>query len=136
MSRYVDPSAERPVYHQLADIIRDEIRSGSLPPGRPLPSEGRLAQEYAIGKDAVRDALQVLRSEGLVTTESGVGSRVREPLERELIHLADGETAWARMPTREERQRLRIPEGTPILIVERGGEQKVYLGDRTAIAPR
>jgi DNA-binding FadR family transcriptional regulator len=135
MPARVDPYDHTPVYLQLAGIIREDIAAGRLAPGRMLPSEGRLAQEHGIGRDAVRDALSQLRSEGLIVTESGVGSKVREPVEREIVRLGHDDQAWTRMPTPAERRRLRILEGTPVIVVERGGEQTVYVGDRTLLVP-
>lgn len=135
MPARVDPYEHTPVYLQLADIIREDIAAGRRPPGRMLPSEARLAQEHGIGRDAVRDALSQLRAEGLIVTESGVGSKVREQVEREVVPLRPGDQAWPRMPTPAERRRLRILEGTPVIVVERDGEQTVYVGDRTLLVP-
>ena len=131
----VDPYDHTPVYLQLAGLIREDIAAGRLAAGRMLPSESRLAQVHGIGRDAVRDALAELRSEGLIVTESGVGSKVREPVEREIVRLEPGDQAWVRMPTPAERRRLRILEGTPVIVVERDGEQTVYVGDRTLLVP-
>lgn len=135
MPAHVDPYEHTPVYLQLAGLIRDDIAAGRLSPGRMLPSEARLSQQHGIGRDAVRDALAQLRSEGLIVTESGVGSRVREQVEREIVRLKSGDRAWPRMPTPDERRRLRILEGTPVIVVERDGEQTVYVGDRTLLVP-
>ncbi len=135
MPGQVDPYDHTPVYLQLADIIREDIATGRWAPGRMLPSEGRLAQEHGIGRDAVREALAELRGEGLIVTESGVGSKVREQVEREIVRLRSGDQAWPRMPTPAERRRLRILEGTPVIVVERDGEQTVYVGDRTLLVP-
>lgn len=135
MPGLVDPYEHTPVYLQLADIIREGIAVGRWSPGRMLPSEAHLAQEHGIGRDAVRDALAELRSEGLIVTESGVGSKVREQVEREIVRLKSGDRIWPRMPTPAERRRLRILEGTPVVVVERDGEETVYVGDRTLLVP-
>jgi GntR family transcriptional regulator len=55
----------RPIYHQVADRLRDRIESGGLPDG-VLPSAVQLAGEFGVGRDAVRDALAVLVHEGLI----------------------------------------------------------------------
>jgi len=135
MPGLVDPYEHTPVYLQLADLIREDIAVGRLAPGRMLPSESRLSQQHGVGRDAVREALAELRSEGLIVTENGVGSKVREPVEREIVRLRSGDQAWPRMPTPAERRRLRILEGTPVIVVERDGEQTVYVGDRTLLVP-
>lgn len=67
----VDRSADRPIYKQVADVIRDKITSGQYAAGDDLPTAATLAAEYDVGRDTVRDALAVLRAEGLIVTERG-----------------------------------------------------------------
>lgn len=68
----------RPRYHQLADILRRKIRIGELPPGAQLPTETDLAATYRSSRGTVRLALGVLRNEGLIQSEQGRGSFVRD----------------------------------------------------------
>ena len=70
--------SDRPAYKQLADLLRQQILGGELAPGAPLPSETRLRQELGVSRNTVRLAVQLLRSEGHVTTEHGRGTYVRE----------------------------------------------------------
>src|SRR5437879_2578930 len=88
--RSIDPYSGRPRYRQLADILRDAIATGELRPGVTLPTEGRLAGDYGLGVDAVRDAIAVLRGEGLVETERGKPSRVRPHREPALVEVPPG----------------------------------------------
>jgi GntR family transcriptional regulator len=67
-----------PLYTQLADILRERIRSGELPPRSLLPSESYLQQEQGVSRGTVRMAISILRDEGLVVTISGRGTFVRE----------------------------------------------------------
>lgn len=69
----IDHDGDVPVYRQLADILRGQIKRGELPPRRALPSINRLAQEYGIARGSVEKAVQVLRDEGLVHTVIGRG---------------------------------------------------------------
>ena len=78
----IDPRSHTPVYVQLADLLREQIESGDLAPGSVLPSEARLTQEYGIGRDAVRMAISLLRSEGLVTTVRGPAASPGDPQRR------------------------------------------------------
>lgn len=129
----VDPDSYTPAYRQIADDLRDRIAHGQLPPGRKLPAEDRLADEYGVGKDTIRDALAQLRSEGLIRTVNRVGSYVREPAEPEPTRIEGPVQVRARMPTPEERQRWRLDEGVPVLVVEAGGRQMVLPADRTVL---
>jgi DNA-binding FadR family transcriptional regulator len=130
----IDPSADRAVFRQLADLLRDQIQSGALAPGRPLPSELRLAQEYGISRTTVRQAIGQLRTEGLVTVDRPRGTFVRVPEPTELITLRRGEKAGARMPTDAERRAHRLAEGVPVLVITApDGTTTVHPADRVQL---
>ncbi|HET9519301.1 MAG TPA: GntR family transcriptional regulator [Actinoplanes sp.] len=130
----IDPSADRAVFRQLADLLRDQIMAGTLGPGESLPSELRLAQEYGISRTTVRQAIAQLRTEGLVTVDRPRGTFVRraEPIEQ--VPLRRGERATARMPTDAERRSHRLPEGVPVLVVTApDGSSTVHPADRVEL---
>ncbi|MEU2613535.1 GntR family transcriptional regulator [Micromonospora sp. NPDC007271] len=130
----IDPSADRAVFRQLADLLRDRITSGDLAPGASLPSELRLAQEYGLSRTSVRQAISLLRSEGLVIVQPPRGTFVRSMEPTETVILRKGDTASARMPTPAERKELDIGEGVPVLVVFRAdGSREVYPADRIRI---
>lgn len=114
----VDPSLDRPVYHQLADVLRQQIRTGEHRPGRRLPSEAQLAQTYGLGRESVRRAMAVLRSEGLVITVQGEGTLVRQGASmRRSLRIGPNDPVTIRMPDAVERRRLKIDEGIPLVEV-------------------
>ncbi|MBQ0901995.1 GntR family transcriptional regulator [Micromonospora sp. U21] len=130
----IDPSADRAVFRQLADLLRDRITSGDLAPGASLPSELRLAQEYGLSRTSVRQAISLLRSEGLVIVEPPRGTFVRSMEPTETVTLRKGDTASARMPTPAERRELDIGEGVPVLVVFRAdGSRELYPADRIRV---
>jgi DNA-binding FadR family transcriptional regulator len=130
----IDPSADRAVFRQLADLLRDRIMSGDLAPGASLPSELRLAQEYELSRTTVRQAIALLRSEGLVIVEPPRGTFVRTIEPTETVTLLKGDTASARMPTPGERRELGIGEGVPVLVVFRAdGSRELYAADRIRV---
>jgi len=73
-----------PMYRLIADDLRRQIESGSLPPGAQLKSEVELREEYGQGqgpdgktsRNTVRDAIKLLVSRGLVETRPGQGTFV------------------------------------------------------------
>ena len=65
----------RPVYAQLADILRERIASGDIT-GR-LPSERELQQTYGTAPMTSRRAIRMLAEEGLVQTVPGRGTFVK-----------------------------------------------------------
>ncbi|KAA2266201.1 GntR family transcriptional regulator [Solihabitans fulvus] len=73
----IDRSDDRPPYRQIADILREHIRQGQLPPGEQLPSEAELIEYYGVARMTVREAIRELRGEGLVVAMHGKGVFVR-----------------------------------------------------------
>jgi GntR family transcriptional regulator len=62
-------------YAAIAAALRERIESGALSPGAAVASESELAQQYAVSRGTVRQALASLRSEGLIS-----GGRGRRPV--------------------------------------------------------
>lgn len=77
MSRALDPTSDRPVFRQIADLLRDDITSGRLEEGARLPSETQLVQEFGTARGTVRQAIAQLKAEGLAASEHGRGAFVR-----------------------------------------------------------
>lgn len=67
-----------PSYRRIADDIREKIRSGELLPGAKLPSMTELQTQYEVGSTAVRNALLVLREQGLIEGHQGKGVYVAD----------------------------------------------------------
>ncbi|MBB2909347.1 DNA-binding GntR family transcriptional regulator [Streptosporangium becharense] len=132
----IDPEADRPLYKQLADLVRNEISRGRLAPAQRVPAELDYVQRYGLSRDTVRRAMALLRSEGLIVTTSR-GSLVRAEQERETVVLAAGEVLTARMPSPEERLRVGVKEGVPVFVINREGEEPRLLpADRWEVTGR
>jgi DNA-binding FadR family transcriptional regulator len=131
----IDPSDDRSLYRQLADELRKKIESGVLAPGQKMPSELQMSQEQSVSRTTVRQAIQLLRLEGLVSVERPRGTFVRKPEPKETIVLAPGETAQSRMPADYERRDYRISEGVPVFVItDRDGKTTVHPADRVQLA--
>ena len=76
----IDYGVAMAVWKQLTAILRTRIRNGTYEPGRALPSEKQLEQEFGIARGTARKAIAALRSEGLVVTVAGRGTYVADPL--------------------------------------------------------
>ena len=63
-----DRIIRRKLSDQVLDRLRDMILSGEVKPGDPLPSERSLMERFGVGRPAVREALQALHQNGLITT--------------------------------------------------------------------
>src|SRR5215470_8925333 len=98
----VDPASDRAVFRQIADQLRTVIRDGRLSEGARLPSEAALIEHYGVARMTVRNALQLLETEGLTRAEHGRGVYVRrKPPVRRLAsdrfarrHRKDGKAAF------------------------------------------
>ena len=75
-----------PIHVVVADALREQIRSGELSIGDPLPSESELSVQFGASRGPVRQALAQLRNEGLIETSQG---RVPTVLGRPLAHSID-----------------------------------------------
>jgi GntR family transcriptional regulator len=60
---------------QVADVLRRQVLHGSLTDDL-LPPEDRLAQDFGVSRNTIRESLDLLRREGLVERVSGLGTRV------------------------------------------------------------
>ncbi|MCX4666099.1 winged helix-turn-helix domain-containing protein [Streptomyces sp. NBC_01381] len=54
----------------IADALRDRIRSGALKPGDRLPTQAVLAEEFGVERGTVRQALKTLQGDGLLANVS------------------------------------------------------------------
>lgn len=57
-------------HQEVADELRDRIRSGRLRPGQRMPTQAELAVEFGVERGAVRQALRILQSEQLLANVS------------------------------------------------------------------
>jgi GntR family transcriptional regulator len=72
----IDKHSVIPLYHQLAKLLRDQIRSGDLGRGVQVPSERDLMQVHRLSRNTVRQAMGILENEGLIVRDRGHGTYV------------------------------------------------------------
>ncbi|MFE2435510.1 GntR family transcriptional regulator [Streptomyces sp. NPDC059409] len=93
----------RPKYQRIADTLREAIRSGEYGPGDRLPGENDLMAAHGVARMTARQALSVLRDEGVAEARKGAGVFVREfrPLRRRGIQRlaqqqwGNGRSIWS-----------------------------------------
>ncbi|MBE3639236.1 FadR/GntR family transcriptional regulator [Mangrovicoccus algicola] len=64
---------------QLIAHLRRELGTGALAAGDRLPTEAELCRAHGVSRAVVREAIAVLRSEGVVDVRRGVGAFVADP---------------------------------------------------------
>jgi len=68
-----------PRYHQIAESLRARIADGVFPPGARLDNQRRLAAEFEVTLMTLRQALDLLERDGLITRRHGLGTFVASP---------------------------------------------------------
>src|SRR5579859_1314265 len=72
-------SADIPLYQQIRESLREQIRIGTLKPADQLPSEEELGRKFRVTRMTVRQAISDLAREGLVYRRHGKGTCVGDP---------------------------------------------------------
>ena len=75
----IDRSSPVPYYHQLKELLREEVDSGRWPAGMRIPSEPELCRLLDVSRTVVRQALGALEHERLLRRKKGLGTFVAEP---------------------------------------------------------
>lgn len=88
-----------PIYEQISAQIKNEIISGNLPQGEPLPSIRNLAADLKISVITTKRAYEELEKEGLIYSVAGKGFYVDNPdmaylEEKRTLSLEEDLTKW------------------------------------------
>ncbi|MBB3662449.1 GntR family transcriptional regulator [Prauserella sediminis] len=67
-----------PQYMQIAGTIREQIRAGTLQPGEQVPSAPSLCEQYDVSMITAKNALNLLKSEGVVYAVPGKATYVAD----------------------------------------------------------
>lgn len=86
--RDIDRRSKLPLYHQLYEILRDNIVRGEWQPGDVIPPEPELIERYQVSRTTVRQVLDMLVNEGLIYRQQGRGTFVAHPtVEQTLVRI-------------------------------------------------
>ena len=108
----------RRAYEQVADQLRDMIMGGTLTVGDRLPTEAELCERFQTSRSTIREALRLLSSQSLITTQVGAtgGSSVAQPKRAEIsdflnttLSLLAGTSELSVHEFLEARQVLEVP---------------------------
>ncbi|MGH3360495.1 MAG: GntR family transcriptional regulator, partial [Nocardioidaceae bacterium] len=72
-----------PKYLRIADVLRREIEVGEFEAGTKLPAETALVERFGVSLPTLRQAIGVLRSEGVIESRHGVGTFVKDMRRRQ-----------------------------------------------------
>ena len=77
-----------PRYQQIAQSLRERLASGQPAPGERLDNQRSLAHEFGVTLMTLRQALEVLERDGLITRRHGLGTFVASPsVDYDILHL-------------------------------------------------
>lgn len=122
-------SSPVPRYAQVSDLLRQRITRGVWLPGEKLPSLDELVREFGVARVTVRQAVELLSRDGLVSPQAGRGTFVTArattdrwlKLETSLRALADA--------YRHDKPKLTLLEETtaePPLLPDDGKPARAY----------
>ena len=76
MDIIISNASGKPIYEQITEQIKEQIMSGELNEGDPLPSMRALAQQLRISIITTKRAYEELEREGFIESFTGKGSFV------------------------------------------------------------
>jgi GntR family transcriptional regulator len=74
----IDSDSAMPIYMQIVHSIKHQVATGRLKPGVQLPTVREMATDLRINPNTVARAYDSLDTDGVITTQQGRGTYVRE----------------------------------------------------------
>ncbi|RWN62497.1 MAG: transcriptional regulator NanR [Mesorhizobium sp.] len=85
-----EPIVRRKLSDEVFLRLKRLITSGELQPGDDMPSERELMERFAVGRPAIREAMQALSNMGLVAISHGERAKVLQLTAKSIIRQVDG----------------------------------------------
>lgn len=110
----------------VKDYIYSLLKENKIQIGDRLPSEKALSEQLNVSKSSVRDALQSLKSVGLLSSVRGSGYRLTPDFDyslADILHAMVVHSSASRRDIREVREALEIKELD--LVIEQGASEEL-----------
>lgn len=111
------PGRQLSLYQQVAQAVRDDIKSGALRDGEALPSTREMAEARNVSVFTITEAMKMLCDEGLIVAKSRSRRVVRVPESRPQALPGGPGTAAERDPFS-----LVLEEPDPVIQARRAGD--------------
>lgn len=79
-ARLAGDTTEGGLSERIASVVQGCIEEGEFPVGKRLPAERELAEAMGVSRTSVRAAIQKLKTQGLISSVQGGGTRVADHL--------------------------------------------------------
>lgn len=125
------------LYIKIADELKENIQQKIYQPGDKLPTEKNLSERFSVNRHTIRNAIALLKEEGLIRVDRGrgmfvaktlikysIGERVRynESLEAQGIKASYEKLKAVEIPAEGAiADALKIDIGAPVILIERIG---------------
>jgi GntR family transcriptional regulator len=120
-----------PLYIQVASVLRQRIESGQWSQGEKISTLEELESEFQVARVTVRQAVDVLREEGLLRALQGRGTFVsKKAPDRHWLHLASNWTSLVESLKDNIPRNIRVEESCspPMLGPDDGELAESYVG--------
>src|ERR1700693_3809380 len=102
-----------PRYRDIATELQKQIRLGTYPVGKLLPTETELMARFSASRQTVREGLRIITEQGLIVRRAGLGSVVIAAEAPVLFtHSVKSLNEWLRYSNKTYRQVVRASEVT------------------------
>jgi GntR family transcriptional regulator len=119
-----------PRYHQIAQSLRERIAEGRPAPGQRLDNQRSLARAFGVTLMTLRQALELLERDGLITRRHGLGTFVSSPfVDYDILHLR---TFAGDLSAKGERVATRFL-GSHFAVADRWVSRELGLGRRARV---
>lgn len=134
----IDRNSPVPAYYQIQLDLSDRIQRGEWNDRKQLPSESTLAEQYAVSRITLRQALAELEKDGIIKKSRGCGAKICEkpaPFVHKMDFYSivatheghDGKQVTSQvlnirrfdMPTEDVIEHLQLEPGTPVVYIKR-----------------
>ncbi|MEO1090923.1 MAG: GntR family transcriptional regulator [Pseudomonadota bacterium] len=126
-----DPATRRTTADHIATTLVDDIAAGLLGPGQRLDEVG-LAERFGASRTPVREALNRLVAQSILTTSGGRGVRVADYSRLQLAQIFEAMQEMEAVCARLAAQRLTLLSRAEIGSAQRACEDAARAGDRIA----
>ena len=69
----MEPIKKKRIYEYVIERVKVAIETGELKPGDKLPSEREMAKMLNVSRAAIREALSVMETAGMLEIKTGIG---------------------------------------------------------------